>query len=202
MSFEKKAYHIGDECIICFDKHTDTNPLLSFNSINTIITQCNCDYKCHLKCLSSWLKQNSSCLMCNSSVISIPSILNLDVRSNFRSLSAPLLTANDNNSVVVQYSPPPPYDSLVSQYNTTEINSLTLSNDNQDDISIVRTGENIIVDVGSNIHSQIETDSDYDNKLNCISNTEILEVADSSSCKCCCIVLTLITIGIVIKSIF
>ena len=79
MSIENNGSPNMDECIICFEKHTDKNPLHDFNTINTIIVGCKCSYKCHIDCLHSWLNQNSMCLICNKSIVSIPSILNLDV---------------------------------------------------------------------------------------------------------------------------
>ena len=198
MSFGKKVANTRDECIVCFSKHTDKNPLLNFTSINSIITQCNCNYKCHFECLNIWLNQSSTCLMCNSSVVAIPSILKLNVRDDFRSLSSPLLNNNDTTRAVVQYSPPPPYDSVVSQRDTTETNNLSLSNNNESDISI---GGNIIVNIGNDIHPRIKTETPDDDNIPSNFNSEIEEVVDSSSCKCCCVILTVITIGIIIRNI-
>lgn len=198
MSFEKKVYPFRDECIVCFEKHTDKNPLLNFTSINAIITQCNCNYKCHFECLNIWLKQTPACLMCNSSVVTIPSILNLDVMNNFRSLSSPLLNNNDTTRTVVQYSPPPPYESVVSDCDTVTTIHSSLSNNNESDVS---TGGNIVVNIGNDIPSRIKTNSRDDDNIPSNFNSEIEELADSSSCKCCCIILTVITVGIIIRNI-
>ena len=202
MSIENNGSPNMDECIICFEKHTDKNPLHDFNNINTIIVSCKCSYKCHIDCLHSWLNQNSMCLICNNTVVAIPSILNLDVSTNVRSLSAPLLTYNNEKRIASQYSPPPLYSSVAQYYDNSNTDNTVITNDRT--LSLGRTGENIVISVNNNIHSRIpetsESEADTESS-NSSSTYEEVEIVDSDSCRCCCIVLTLITIGIVIKSV-
>ena len=202
MSIENNGSPNMDECIICFEKHTDKNPLHDFNNINTIIVSCKCSYKCHIDCLHSWLNQNSMCLICNNTVVAIPSILNLDVSTNVRSLSAPLLTYNNEKRIAAQYSPPPPYSSVAPYYDNSNTENTMIANERI--LSLGRTGENIVISVNNNIHSRIpetsESEADTESS-NSSSTYEEVEIVDSDSCRCCCIVLTLITIGIVIKSV-
>ena len=48
---------------------------------------------------------------------------------------------------------------------------------------------------------RIKTETPDDDNIPSNFNSEIEEVVDSSSCKCCCVILTVITIGIIIRNI-
>ena len=189
-----------EECIICFDTHHVKTPLYFLKDMPGIIKTCDCQYKCHVPCFYEWLKNNSRCLLCNKDIIMMPSILNKHITQispfhNFNNLglSVPLIPPSADNTQI-HYSPPPPY-TIALNYKKPEItltsgtpeNNIILINDTEDR----DTDE---YDIDEYDIDEYDTD-EYDTKGDA-------EVIDGGSFKCCCTILTLITLGFVIEHIF
>ncbi len=101
----------NDECIICFESHQDETSESKPKDVSImpfIITNCQCKYKCHEKCLQEWINNNPRCLMCDAPVITVPNVTDTTIiqRASIIPLAQPLL--NDNN-ILVHHPPPPAY---------------------------------------------------------------------------------------------
>ena len=209
MTFKESNNYNQDECIICFEKHTKDSPLFNFKNIETIITSCKCNYKCHIACIHKWIIQNPVCLMCNKPVIIMPNITNLCIKNTASSLALPLLP---ENNIRIQPSPPPPYESIRNYTTPTGSLSNQLSNnsertspeenglDTQDEIQVYTEdrNNNLVIHIANNNAVILGSTSDDDTSSQDGNNKDIQDVTDSNSCKCCCVFLTIVTFIIII----
>ena len=193
-----------EECIICFESHTSDYPIYCLKDIPSIIITCDCQYKCHIRCFYQWLENGSRCLLCNKEIIKIPSIFNKNVTQispfynmNNLALSVPLIQTDEYTQI--HYSPPPPY-TIAVDYKRPEI---TFSSETPDNIIMINSGgaqDAGAQDAGAqDAGAQDAGAQDADAQD---ADAQEVEIIDGGSFKCCCIILTLATFGVVIEYIF
>ena len=114
----------NDECIICFESHQDETSESKTKEVSTmpfIITNCECKYNCHEKCLQEWINNNPRCLLCDAPVVTMPSITDsgLIQRASIIPLAQPLL--NDNR-ILAHHPPPPAYHVAIAESHNVDDN--------------------------------------------------------------------------------
>ena len=86
----------SNECIICLESG---NTVYDVNTITLLTKTCSCDYRCHFRCITNWIRKEPRCLVCNSIVY-----LAETKTENHMALGTPLM----HNQLLTAYPPLPP----------------------------------------------------------------------------------------------